>query len=270
MREDDDKVRHFVPLLRRIIILVAVLTAVPVILWTITAFVRSYVGPPKLPTFRELAVATLREAPTDAGVDIGGRRQAAPEPAKISDSSSATAEAKAATADARDVAAPPKGALLGDHPPDAGTTMPTSATKTTDASLAAPPSRQATNVPAAPAWPATPIAPAAPAAAATPDAAAPNVGAPNAQQTAAEAPAEATDAAATPLSGPIPLPRRRPRIVNEAPITPVTRIAQAAPAASAAPVNVPVPRPRPDAAGPAAPPETNGGGALGFFQNLFH
>ena len=51
MREDDDQVRHYVPLLRRIIIVVAVLTAVPVALWTVTAFVRSYVGPPKLPDF---------------------------------------------------------------------------------------------------------------------------------------------------------------------------------------------------------------------------
>ena len=49
MREDDDEFRHYLPLLRRIIILVAVITAVPVILWTITAFVRTYVGPPKVP-----------------------------------------------------------------------------------------------------------------------------------------------------------------------------------------------------------------------------
>ena len=47
MREDDDEFRHYVPILRRIIILVAVITAVPVVLWTITAFVRTYVGPPK-------------------------------------------------------------------------------------------------------------------------------------------------------------------------------------------------------------------------------
>ena len=45
MREDDEEFRHYVPLLRRIIILVAVITAVPVVLWTITAFVRTYVGP---------------------------------------------------------------------------------------------------------------------------------------------------------------------------------------------------------------------------------
>ena len=55
MREDDDEFRHYVPLLRRIIILVAVITAVPVVLWTITAFVRTYVGPPQIPTFHQLA-----------------------------------------------------------------------------------------------------------------------------------------------------------------------------------------------------------------------
>ena len=35
---------RFAPLLRRIFILVAVITAVPVMLWTITAFMRTYVG----------------------------------------------------------------------------------------------------------------------------------------------------------------------------------------------------------------------------------
>ena len=49
MREDSDHFRHYVPLLRRIVIVVAVLAAIPVILWTITLFMRSYVGPPKLP-----------------------------------------------------------------------------------------------------------------------------------------------------------------------------------------------------------------------------
>lgn len=54
MREYDDQVRPYV-VLRRIIIVVAVLTAVPVALWTVTGFVRSYVGPPKVPYSRQLA-----------------------------------------------------------------------------------------------------------------------------------------------------------------------------------------------------------------------
>ena len=54
MRDYDDRVRPHV-VLRRIIIVLAVLTAVPVALWTVTAFVRAYIAPPKLPTFRQLA-----------------------------------------------------------------------------------------------------------------------------------------------------------------------------------------------------------------------
>ena len=64
MREDEDQFRYYVPLLRRIIILVAVITAIPVILWTITAFVRTYVAPPKVPTFRPMtATASIAVPP---------------------------------------------------------------------------------------------------------------------------------------------------------------------------------------------------------------
>ena len=52
MREDDDHIRQFMPVLRRIIILVAVLTAIPVAMWTITAFVRTYIGPPTAPNYQ--------------------------------------------------------------------------------------------------------------------------------------------------------------------------------------------------------------------------
>src|SRR5665213_1795416 len=56
MREYDDDIRLYTPVLQRIIILVAVIVAVPVVLWTITAFVRSYVAPPRLPTFQPMAL----------------------------------------------------------------------------------------------------------------------------------------------------------------------------------------------------------------------
>jgi len=56
MREDED-IRQYMPVLRRFIILVAVIIAIPVVMWTITAMVRTYVGPPKLPTFRPMAAA---------------------------------------------------------------------------------------------------------------------------------------------------------------------------------------------------------------------
>jgi cytoskeletal protein RodZ len=64
MGEDED-FGHIVPLLRRIIILVAVITAIPVVLWTITAFVRTYVNPPKIPTFHQLAASVSADAPLD-------------------------------------------------------------------------------------------------------------------------------------------------------------------------------------------------------------
>ena len=52
MREDDDdEIGHYLGLLRRIIILVAVIIAVPVILWTITAFIRYQVVLPKVSIF---------------------------------------------------------------------------------------------------------------------------------------------------------------------------------------------------------------------------
>jgi len=60
MRDYDDHVRPHV-VLRRIIIVVAVLTAIPVALWTVTGFVRSYVGPPKVPYFRQLATSVTEQ-----------------------------------------------------------------------------------------------------------------------------------------------------------------------------------------------------------------
>jgi hypothetical protein len=57
MREYDEHIRLYTPMLQRIIILVAVIVAVPVVLWTITAFVRAYVAPPQIQTFRPLAAS---------------------------------------------------------------------------------------------------------------------------------------------------------------------------------------------------------------------
>ena len=50
MREydDDSNIQHYAPVLRRIIILVAVITAVPVMLWTITAFMQTYIAQPTI------------------------------------------------------------------------------------------------------------------------------------------------------------------------------------------------------------------------------
>jgi hypothetical protein len=60
--EDDDNTRHYAPVWRRVSILVVVIIAVPVMMWTITIFIRSYVAPK---TFRHL---TLTERPLTASL----------------------------------------------------------------------------------------------------------------------------------------------------------------------------------------------------------
>src|SRR5580704_12163295 len=69
MREydDDSNIQHYAPVLRRIIILVAVITAVPVMLWTITAFMHTYIAQPTIPAPRPLAAAT--DTPTSPAAD---------------------------------------------------------------------------------------------------------------------------------------------------------------------------------------------------------
>src|ERR1700733_4609934 len=111
MREDD-RFLHVVPLLRRTIILVAVIIAVPVILWTITAFVRTYVGPPKIPTFHQLASTPPIKAPAGTGAPDGTAQLQAAMQAKLTNQSTATA------GDTRDPSAAPKGSLLGDRAPE--------------------------------------------------------------------------------------------------------------------------------------------------------
>jgi hypothetical protein len=70
MREyDDDNIQHYAPVLRRIIILVAVITAVPVMLWTITAFMHTYIAQPTIPSPQPLAAATATAPPASAAAD---------------------------------------------------------------------------------------------------------------------------------------------------------------------------------------------------------
>jgi hypothetical protein len=260
---DDNEIGHYVPLLRRIIILVAVITAIPVVLWTITAFVRSYVGPPKIPTFHQLAATASINAPASNNTGQNASQDSADwmmadaaKQAKLADPSSSTVEAKATVTDARNDTAALKGPFLGDHTPESAAntpagTPPPSAPKMADASTNVSMQLKAAEMPAAPAT-------------ATPDAATPSV-ALAAQEPASESPPDAMPAAA-PLPGPIPLPRHRPHGIAEAqtaPTAPMTQIA------SASPSNLPMPRPRPDTAGPGAPAETASGGPLDFLQNLF-
>src|SRR5215471_10849296 len=56
---DDENIRLYTPVLQRVIILAAVVIAVPVMMWTITTFVRSYIARPKLPALEHVASANL-------------------------------------------------------------------------------------------------------------------------------------------------------------------------------------------------------------------
>ena len=224
MRNNDEQLRHFTPLLRRIVVIVALLTAAPVVLWSITAFVRSYVGPPQLPSFRRLAAARDAAARQRAGQessDRNGDQPAAQAPADPT-SSAPTVEARATTTDARgDLMASdgqgspaPPSAPAPANPSNITTTIPS---VVTDAA-AKPSDRFIDRIP--------------------PDVATETGALASNQPAAADAsPADAMPAA-EPLHGPIPLPRQRPRIFAMAQLTASAgsraRIRRARPGAAAA------------------------------------
>lgn len=246
MREDEDNIRKHFPVLRRLFILVAVLTAIPVALWTITAFMRTYVGPPRLPTFLPLTAAF---APPAAANKVAAPQQPAPPARTVQDTKSAPlpanveakvdtkpttldTDANAAAPDAKEsgpslamvatapppaAADPPAATVVAPTPPDAGNTA--ADTSATPAPPANPPAGPAINWPPPPnsalggvalmgSAPPAPLPPAAD------------------QTTVASLPP------AQPIAGPIPLPRQRPRLF------------------AVAQTGTPMPRARPEAAGP--------------------
>jgi hypothetical protein len=252
MHDEDNRFQRFVPLLRRIIILLAVLAATPVVLWMITTFVRAYVGPPRVPALRQIATTT---PPAAASIPSSGQANAAPAQSKIADITASTTDVTATTSDARDVPLP-KGSLLGDRPSDSAATAPAGISTIAPASIPSPsqasaafatPTNLATAMTSAGGAPLTPQLP--PASTATAEASQPTAVAERSPDVMPPAP---------PLTGKIPLPRHRPHGLGDAD---ATRIAQGA---------VPVPRPRPDAAGPASPPDAASPGPLDFLQNIFH
>jgi hypothetical protein len=277
MREDDE-IGHYVPLLRRIIILVAVITAIPVVLWTITAFVRTYVGPPKVPTFHQLASTASINAPLnikpDADTAAAPRsvtEQAKPADLKPADLSPPRVEARATATDVRDMSNAPKGPFLGDRPADNNTGAPAPSSVTASGAPASAP-KAADASPSI--WPdPKPPVMLPPPAAAVPDTAASPVA--SAEQRPAGGGEAADDAmsAAAPLAGPVPLPRRRPHVIAEAETTATATPAAATPMtqmASAGPASIPMPRPRPDTAGPGTPADTSSSSSpLEFLSNIF-
>ena len=256
MHNDDSRLHRLVPLLRRVIILLAVLAATPVVLWMITAFVRAYVGPPKVPAFHQLASTAPMAAPATAAASTVNSDQpsAAPAQAKFADITASTTEVPTAGSDARGVPSP-KGSLLSDRPTDATASAPATLSTTAPAS-STPLQPQAPAAAAASMNVTTTETPASSSAAAPQQPAANAATAEAAQPSAAEQSADAIPTTA-PLTGKIPLPRHRPRGLGEANMT---QMAQGA---------IPMPRPRPDGAGPAAPPETSGPSPLEFIQNIF-
>jgi hypothetical protein len=226
MREEDSEIRYFVPILRKLVFLAAVVAAVPVVMWTITTSVRTYLGPVRAPAIQAMSAAPVAPAPDQTASILAD----SPATSTAVDGKIAPLPPMPATNTAADIPAGSQGA------PGASVAMTPSAPPApaaTAAPVAATPSAMAMSSPATtpplanPApnivWPAPPGAPAmapmAPIASAAPDTAV------------AEAlpPSE-------PLAGTVPLPRKRPHSFV---------VAQA---------GVPTPRPRP---APGAAPIQN-------------
>lgn len=221
MRDDED-IRHYMPVLRRLIILVAVITAIPVVMWTITAMVRTYVGPPRLPTFRPIAAA-----PATAGPDQAAAAPAAEERAK--GARQPVVEANATTSDTATGSTAVSAGNNGNTAPAAG--APTPAAPGTFQTANLQPANGAASTGTGPGGAVTQFAPEERQAATN----WPSPPATNWPNPAAQQPAAAPAANAQPIEGPVPLPRKRPHTF-----------------AIAQNQGIPLPRPRPDAAGPAA------------------
>jgi hypothetical protein len=277
MREYDDHIRLYTPVLQRIIILVAVIVAVPVVLWTITAFVRTYVAAPKAPTFQHVAMTANGDSAAAAS-DANQAPAAPPQPAQTPAPAAQVAEAGATASDARNPLLEIKKPTASGQPQSSGASalpaVPQAAVATAAQPAAPPPAVQPIAAPPTAAPPA-PVMPsktmpsvaektdraAAPAAAdrsivwpdpsanlPTPNGAATTVAPATPPAAAASDDADALPAAAA-LTGPVPLPRRRPALYA---------MAQMATA-------VPLPRARP-AAAPAPTPDTMNDAAPGGFD----
>ena len=243
----EDQFRHYFPLMRRVIILVAVLTAVPVILWTITVFVRGYFGPPKIATARPLATVSIEAPATPAASQDGSARPtAAPQEAKVVDAPP-FGEARASATDARTLAPAAKGGTIWERQAGSDAGPPSTAPSAAMAAPAAPGGgdQRAGQAPAAKMMAAAP---------AMPDASAPTTGTLAAQDPPdtdqQQQTADAALPAAEPIAGPVPLPRHRPRAL-----------------AMLQSGGVPMPRPRPEAAGSTA--SEGSATPLGWLQKLF-
>jgi hypothetical protein len=239
MREYDDDIRPYVPVLQRLIILVAVIVAVPVVLWTITTFIRTYIGPPHAPNYQRIAVlqsanSAADSSPVGAPQDITPAATAAPD-ANQTPAPSPLAQPMTVPGGAdrtATISQPPTqtpSQMAPATPPVAVASAPASAVP-----LSTPPAAWGGSVMMPPAR----TTPDSPAVTAAPD------------QTTAD-----DDAlpAVAPIAGRVPLPRRRPNLVA---MVQSGALQPTFAANSAAPAGVPLPRARPAAAPEAAPTET--------------
>src|ERR1700733_2325720 len=81
MRYDDDNSQSFGPVLRRIAILAVIITAVPMMLWSITAFaafMRTHVAQPIIPSARPLALVANPNAASAPSADNNAPQVGAP------------------------------------------------------------------------------------------------------------------------------------------------------------------------------------------------
>jgi hypothetical protein len=272
MREYDDDIRLYTPVLQRIIILVAVIVAVPVVLWTITAFVRAYVAPPKVPTFQRM---TILQPSDSAAAD----QQTNPLQANSLQAPAGPSQSAATPADGRTALLEIK------KPSDADQSQTPAASAFPGPQIAAlPPPAQPAAAPqpqaAVPAQPPAAGAPLAPMGGTTQNLADKTGGNaavpsgdrfawPNPPTTAGGGANAAPDApgsndaaalpAVKPIAGLIPLPRRRPNEIALAQ-TDLSQSARApanAPQTSMALNSIPLPRARPAAAPEPVPETTN-------------
>ena len=111
MREDYDEIGHYVQSLSRILLLIAVIIAVPLILSTITAFVRNQSN---VSTFHDLLATASVNALGRTTIAEPTKEQSTPRQAKLADPQEAKTTERAA----------PAGPLPVDYPPDAPPSAP--------------------------------------------------------------------------------------------------------------------------------------------------
>ena len=213
MREDDKQIRHCVRLLSRIIILCSVIVAVPVILSTITAFVRNQ---QKVSTFHNLLATASINSSGRTTIADPTQQQSTPRQAKLTDPQNSGATERAA----------PEEPLLVDHLPEVPLSAPSQVADTSSA-LAAIPNSATPMVAEEAHGMQPPLTANDGAATGRADAGPPVQPAP-----ATEGQANAL-AATVPLSGPIRLPRPRPHEAGTVRTADTTLS------------HVPMPRPRP-------------------------